>query len=125
MTAAGTLALLKGHLAKHGFGDIEVNMTGGYDPTQTFPDSKLIQAQIATYRKLVSIPCCGLDLLVPGRDTSSLPNRSIFPAGHFGMGHGTGAHAPNEYYLVDSTNTKVAGIDGAVRSFVEYLYALA
>jgi hypothetical protein len=41
------------------------------------------------------------------------------------MGHGTGAHAPNEYYLIDSTNTKVAGIDGAVRSFVEYLYALA
>ena len=52
MTAAGTLALLKEHLAKHGFGDIEVNMTGGYDPTQTSQDSKLIQAQIATYRKL-------------------------------------------------------------------------
>jgi hypothetical protein len=28
-------------------------------------------------------------------------------------------------YLIDSTNPKVAGIDGAVRSFVEYLYALA
>jgi len=27
--------------------------------------------------------------------------------------------------LIDSTNAKVAGIDGAVRSFVEYLYALA
>jgi hypothetical protein len=47
------------------------------------------------------------------------------PAGHFGVGHGTGAHAPNEYYLIDSTNPKVAGIDGAVHSFVEYLYALA
>jgi hypothetical protein len=47
------------------------------------------------------------------------------PAGHFGLGHGTGAHAPNEYYLIDSTNPKVSGIDGAVASFVEYLYALA
>jgi hypothetical protein len=28
-------------------------------------------------------------------------------------------------YLIDSTNPMVAGIDGAVRSFVEYLYALA
>jgi len=28
MTARGTLELLKAHLAKHGFGDIEVNMTG-------------------------------------------------------------------------------------------------
>ena len=35
MTAKDTLALLKAHLAKHGFGDIEVNMTGGYDPTET------------------------------------------------------------------------------------------
>ena len=34
MTAKGTLELLKAHLAKHGFGDIEVNMTGGYDPTR-------------------------------------------------------------------------------------------
>jgi hypothetical protein len=47
------------------------------------------------------------------------------PAGHFGMGHGTGAHAPDEYYLIESTNPKVQGLDGAVSSFVEYLYALA
>ena len=31
MTAAGALAALKAHLAKRGFGDIEVNMTGGYE----------------------------------------------------------------------------------------------
>src|SRR5579863_5885721 len=33
MTAADTLAKLQAHLAKHGFADIEVNMSGGYDPT--------------------------------------------------------------------------------------------
>jgi acetylornithine deacetylase/succinyl-diaminopimelate desuccinylase-like protein len=125
MTADGTLALLKDHLAKHGFGDIEVNMSGGYDPTQTSQDSKLIQAQIATYRKL------GLDPVLWPRSAGSWPGYIFtseplkLPAGHFGLGHGTGAHAPNEYYLIDSTNAKVAGIDGAVRSFVEYLYALA
>ncbi|MGH8459391.1 MAG: M20/M25/M40 family metallo-hydrolase, partial [Nevskiales bacterium] len=32
MTAAEALAALKAHLAKQGFADIEVNMTGGYDP---------------------------------------------------------------------------------------------
>src|SRR3984957_6253721 len=125
MTAAGTLALLKEHLAKHGFGDIEVNMSGGYDPTQTSPDTKLIQAQIATYRKL------GLDPVLWPRSAGSWPGYVFtseplnLPAGHFGVGHGTGAHAPNEYYLIDSSNPKVAGIDGAARSFVEYLYALA
>jgi hypothetical protein len=41
------------------------------------------------------------------------------------LGHGTGAHAPNEYYLIESSNPKVEGIDGAVQSIVEYLYALA
>ena len=46
-------------------------------------------------------------------------------AGHFGLGHGNGAHAPNEYYVVESTNAKVQGMDGVVRSFVEYLYELA
>src|SRR5205807_5691560 len=45
MTAADTLAKLKAHLAKHGFGDIEVNMTGGYDPNSSSPDSRLIRAQ--------------------------------------------------------------------------------
>jgi hypothetical protein len=47
------------------------------------------------------------------------------PAAHFGPGHGTGARAPDEYYLIESSNPKVQGLDGAVASFVESLYALA
>jgi len=125
MTAADTLAKLKAHLAKHGFGDIEVNMSGGYDPTQTDVDSRLIQTQLATYRRL------GVDPLLWPRGAGSWPGFVFtspplsLPAGHFGMGHGTGAHAPDEYYLIESTNPKVQGLDGAVASFVEYLYALA
>ena len=46
-------------------------------------------------------------------------------AGHFGFGHGSGAHAPDEYYVIESKNEKVQGMDGAVRSFVEYLYEIA
>ena len=125
MTAADTLAKLKAHLAKHGFGDIEVNMSGGYDPTQTDMDSKLIKTQLATYRELGAEP-----QLWP-RSAGSWPGYVFtnpplsLPAGHFGMGHGTGAHAPDEYYLIESTNPKVQGLDGAVGSFVEYLYAIA
>jgi acetylornithine deacetylase/succinyl-diaminopimelate desuccinylase-like protein len=47
------------------------------------------------------------------------------PAGHFGLGHGSGAHAPDEYYVIESTNPKVQGMDGAVLSFAQYLYELA
>src|SRR6058998_2025378 len=51
MTAAEALAALKAHLAKRGFGDIEVNMSGGYDPTSTPADSAIIRAEIGVYRK--------------------------------------------------------------------------
>jgi len=125
MTAADTLAKLRAHLAKHGFADIEVNMSGGYDPTQTDPGSKLIQTQLSTYRKL------GLDPQLWPRSAGSWPGHVFtdaplkLPAGHYGLGYGTGAHAPDEYYVIESSNPKVAGLDGAIASFVEYLYALA
>ncbi len=125
MTAADTLAKLRAHLAKRGFGDVEVNMSGGYDPTQTDPDSALVKAVLATYRRL------GYSPQVLPRSPGSWPGYRFtgpplsLPALEFGLGHGTGAHAPDEYYLIDSANARVQGLDGAVASFVECLYALA
>jgi len=125
MTAKNTLALLKAHLAKQGFADIEVNMTGGYDPTETDPDSRLVRAQVATYRKL------GIEPLLWPRLAGSWPGVTFtgaplrLPAGQFGLGHGGGAHAPDEYWLIESTNPKVSGMDGAARSFVEFFQASA
>jgi hypothetical protein len=46
-------------------------------------------------------------------------------AGQFGLGHGASAHAPDEYCLIESANPEVAGMDGAVRSYVDLFYALA
>ena len=51
--------------------------------------------------------------------------RFVVAAGQFGLGHGAGAHAPDEYYLIESANPKVAGLDGAVKSYVDLFYALA
>jgi acetylornithine deacetylase/succinyl-diaminopimelate desuccinylase-like protein len=59
----------------------------------------------------------------PG-STFTAPPVSI-PAGHFGIGHGSGAHAPDEYFLIDSTNPKVAGLVDATMGFAEFLYTLA
>ncbi len=125
MTAAEALAALKAHLQKRGFGDIEVNMTGGYDPTSTPPDAMVIRAQEAVYRRSRIEP-----IRLP-RNAGSWPGYVFtgeplkLAAGHFGLGHGSGAHAPDEYYLIESANPKVQGIDGAVRSYVEYLYEVA
>jgi acetylornithine deacetylase/succinyl-diaminopimelate desuccinylase-like protein len=125
MTAKGTLELLKAHLAKHGFGDIEVNMSGGYDPTETPADAKLVKAMVDTYKG------SGIEPILWPRLAGSWPGVTFtgaplhLPAGQFGLGHGDGAHAPDEYWIVESSNPKVAGMDGAVKSFVDFFYALA
>jgi acetylornithine deacetylase/succinyl-diaminopimelate desuccinylase-like protein len=125
MTASEALAALKAHLAKRGFGDIEVNMTGGYDPTSTPADAALIRAQAAVYRRggIEPIMWPRLAGSWPGYVFTGEPLR--LPAGHFGMGHGGGAHAPDEFYVIESANPKVQGFDGAAYSFVEYLHELA
>ena len=125
MTADGALAALKAHLQNKGYGDIEVNMSGGYDPNSTSADTPLIQAQYAVYKR------SSIDPITLPRAAGSWPGYVFtgeplkLAAGHFGLGHGSGAHAPDEYYVIESTNPKVQGIDGAVRSYVEYLYELA
>ncbi len=125
MTAAEALAALKAHLAKRGYGDIEVNMTGGYDPNSTPADASLIKAEVAVYKR------AGIDPIMIPRAAGSWPGYIFtgeplrMPAGHFGLGHGSGAHAPDEYYVIESANPKIQGIDGAVRSYVEYLYEMA
>ena len=125
MTASEALASLKAHLAKRGFSDIEVNMTGGYDPNSTALDAGLIQASLRVYRhnQIDPIVMPRLAGSWPGYVFTSDPLR--LPAGHFGLGHGNGAHAPDEYYLIESANPKVQGMDGAAASHLEYLYELA
>jgi acetylornithine deacetylase/succinyl-diaminopimelate desuccinylase-like protein len=119
------VAALKAHLKKRGFGDIEVNVTGGYDPTSSPADAPLIQAQIAV------LAHAGIEAVLWPRNAGSYPGYVFtdpplsLAAGHFGLGHGSGAHAPDEYYVVESTNPNVQGLDGAVMSFVDYLYELA
>ncbi len=125
MTYDGALAALKAHLAKHGFGDLEVNATGGYSPTETSADAAVIRAEMAVYKR------AGIDPLLWPRNAGSYPGYVFtdppltLGTAHFGLGHGSGAHAPDEYFVIESTNPKVSGFDGAVRSFVDYLHELA
>jgi len=125
MTFDRAVAALKAHLAKRGFGDVEVNPSGGYDPTTTAADAPVIRAETAVYKR------AGIDPLLWPRNAGSYPGYVFtgeplkLPAAHFGLGHGSGAHAPDEYYVIESSNPKVMGWDGAVRSFVDYLHELA
>lgn len=124
-TKEDCVAKLKAHLAKRGYGDIAVNVSGGYDPTETAEDSALIKAERATYER------AGVKTSIYPRLAGSWPGYVFtsapvsLPAGQFGLGHGSGAHAPDEYMLIDSTNPKVMGFDGATAGFVDFLYQVA
>ena len=124
-TATEAERKLKAHLAKRGYGDIAVTVTGGYDPTQTEESSALIQASLALYRQ------SGLEVSLSPRLAGSWPGYIFtgapvsLPAGHFGFGHGSRQHAPDEYYVIKAEHPKLRGMAGATEGYVEFLYALA
>ena len=124
-TRAEAETKLRAHLDAHGFPDIEVNVSGGYDPTETDENSRLIRTELATYER------AGITATINPRLAGSWPGATFtsppvsIPAGHFGMGHGAGAHAPDEYYVIESTNPKVAGLVDATMGYADFLYQLA
>lgn len=125
MTAAEAEQKLRAHLDARGYEDIEVNVSGGYDPTETAEDSPIIRAEMAAYEEL------GVPYSLNARLAGSWPGAMFtappleLPAGHYGIGHGSGAHAPDEYYVIDSTNPKVAGLVDATMGYAKILYKVA
>jgi acetylornithine deacetylase/succinyl-diaminopimelate desuccinylase-like protein len=125
MTVEDSLAKLKNHLARKGFPDIEVNMTGGYDPTETPEASAVIRAQQAVFER------AGATHALYPRSAGSWPG-CVFtgaplrlPAGQFGLGHGGGAHAPDEYFVIESARPNVAGLIDATMGYVEFMHEMA
>ena len=126
MTPEDIMAKLRAHLDKRGFKDIEIVKNGGFNYVSTTPaDSKMVRAQRAVYEQY------GIDPMLLPRGGGSWPG-SVFteaplklPAGHFGLGFGARAHAPDEYCLIDSKNPKLHGMNDLVRSFVDYLFEVA
>ena len=125
MTRDEAVSKLKAHLAKRGFGDIEVNVSGGYGPTQTDENSALIKAEQAT------LAAAKIPMTMSARSAGSWPG-VIFTgpplkmaAGQFGGGRGGGAHAPDEWFLIDSSNPKVLGFDGQAVLYADFLYEVA
>jgi acetylornithine deacetylase/succinyl-diaminopimelate desuccinylase-like protein len=125
MTMEDSVAKLRAHLDKRGFQDVEIKVSGGYDPTETDENSRLIRAQLNSYKRL-GVPASVYPRLAgswPGAVFTTPP--VSLPAGQFGLGHGSGAHAPNEYYVIESSNPKVEGLVGGAMSYVDLMYEIA
>ena len=125
MTKDEVVGKLNAHFAKHGFTDVKVNVSGGYGPNETDENSVLIRAQKNTLDRW-KIPYAINPRLAgswPGVVFTGEPLK--LPAGQIGIGRGGGAHAPNEWYLIESSDPKVAGFDELAMFYVDYLYELA
>jgi acetylornithine deacetylase/succinyl-diaminopimelate desuccinylase-like protein len=119
------LRLIRAHLDAGGFTDIELRKMSGYPPAQTSVSAPLVQAAIGVYNKH------GLTPNVVPRLAGSAPYYVFtetlgLPLVAAGIGYGTGAHAPNEFMVIEPVaGSKIAGLAQIEKFYVDLLYALA
>jgi acetylornithine deacetylase/succinyl-diaminopimelate desuccinylase-like protein len=124
-TPEQALQLIRAHLDAHGFTDIEIRRLSGYPPAQTSVEAPLVRAAIGTYNKYGYTPS------VAPRLAGSAPYYVFtetlrLPIVSAGLGHGSGAHAPNEYMIVEPrAGSRVAGLADIEKFYVDLLYALS
>jgi len=127
-----SLEKIRRHLDANGFDDIALSKLSGYPAAQTSVHSDLAQAIIAVYNKYLSGLSAdpGAKLSVQPRIAGSAPfyqftERLGLPLVPAGLGHGRGAHAPNEIYLVEpAPGVPIASLAEVEKAYVDLLYAL-
>jgi acetylornithine deacetylase/succinyl-diaminopimelate desuccinylase-like protein len=117
-------ALLRSHLDRHGYEDIEIRLLSSTTWAKTDPEADVAQACLRAYRRLGHEPA-----LWPLKGTSGawyLFNRflGLPTVKEGGVGHGGGFHAANEYLVIEGAGN-VGGIVECEQSHVEVLYSYA
>ena len=96
-------ALLRAHLDREGFGDVEFSAEEGEHPYRGAADAPLVRAVAAVAEEAFRKPA----VLIPSSGGTSpmwvVCNARRMPNVTLGMGHpGAGAHAPNEHILLEN-----------------------
>lgn len=119
------LRLIRAHLDANGFRDIVLRKLSGYPPAQTSVATPFVQGTIGVYNKY------GLTPSIAPRLAGSAPYYVFtetlqLPLVSGGIGHGKGAHAPNEFMVVEPVpGSRIAGLAQIEKFYVDVLYALA
>lgn len=119
------LAKIRAHLDAHGFENIELRKLSAYPAAQTSVSAGLTQAIISVYNKHAE------GLSIQPRIQGSAPfyqftDRLGLPLVPAGLGFGSGAHAPNEVFLVEpKPGVPVAGLAEIEKAYADMIYALA
>jgi acetylornithine deacetylase/succinyl-diaminopimelate desuccinylase-like protein len=117
--------LIRKHLAAKGFSDVKIRKLSGYAPAQTTVETPIVQAAISVFNKRGATPA------VTPRLAGSAPyyiftERLKLPMVMGGLGYGTGAHAPNEFMVVEpKPGSRIAGLADIEKFYVDFLYAFA
>ena len=118
MKTEDTVEKFENHLRRHGFADIKVEIHDCYPWSQVTVKEKIVQAMIRTYRKH------GYEPEIWPRMGGSAPFYLFnqpplnLPYAIGGLGHGSRAHSPNEYMMVE-------GIRENEKSIATFLYEYA
>jgi acetylornithine deacetylase/succinyl-diaminopimelate desuccinylase-like protein len=119
------LGLIRAHLDARGFTDIEIRTLSSYPAAQTTIDAPIVRAAIGVFNKWNAAPS------VSPRLAGSAPfyqftDRLGLPLVFAGLGHGAGAHAPNEYIVIrPAPGSRIAGLAEIEKGYVDLLFALA
>ena len=120
-----TRELIRRHLDKRGYSDIEIIPIGGGDEwSRTSVKAPVVQSVLSVYKEY------GIEPAIWPREAGSSPEAQYtrpplnLAAVQGGLGHGGRAHSHDEYIVIEG-NDKVAGIVRAEQSYVDILYAYA
>jgi acetylornithine deacetylase/succinyl-diaminopimelate desuccinylase-like protein len=121
--AAYIIPLLRKHLDQHGFADVKINWSNGYDWSQTDPDSALVRAALDTYSDYE------VHTMTWPRIAGSAPfylfTRELgLPLVMFGLGHGSGAHSVDEYLVIEA-QPPIKGLADIEKGYVDFLFRFA
>ncbi|HEX6930327.1 MAG TPA: M20/M25/M40 family metallo-hydrolase, partial [Gammaproteobacteria bacterium] len=119
------LAKIRRHLDAQGFADVKIRPMSGYPAARTSVDAPIVQAMLAVLNKYGSV-----DSVAPWLAGSApfyqFTERLGLPLVFGGLGHGSGAHAPDEYMVIrPAPGSPVAGLAEIEKGYVDLLYALA
>ncbi len=112
-------------LVERGFDDIIVRAMEGYPAAQTSVENPLVQAAIGVFNKYGHTPTV-MPRLAGSAPFYQFTERLGLPLVFSGLGHGSGAHAPNEYMVIHpKEGSTIAGLAEVEKAYVDLLYAIA
>jgi acetylornithine deacetylase/succinyl-diaminopimelate desuccinylase-like protein len=132
-TPEEAVSLIRRHLDRLGFADVAIEVLAGYPPAQTPVSSLPARAAIDVFTRH------GCPPVVLPRVAGSAPYHLFtalgLPAVGAGLGHGAGAHAPDEYMVIwpaagsgtagSQSAGGIKGLAGVELAYADLLHALA